>query len=352
MTMHRPIPLRPDLHALNDAAVSAFVCAVIATAFGKLDKTAKPLEHARRRFGDDRSVELVLRAATSPTTLAGTPALAAFATAYLEALTPQSAGADLLARGLGLNFNGAAQINVPGIAIPTADFVGEAQPIPVQQAPTSAGATLTPFKLAVIATLTREMIESSNAETMVRQVLIESTGPALDKVLFGATAPSTDRPTGLLHGIAALTPTASGTKSEIIVDDLQALALAVAGVAGNGDIVLVASPDAATALRLRLPSPVQWPVLSSASLPARTVIAVAANALVSAIDGAPAIDASPHAELHRETVPAPIVTSSGTVAYPVGSIYQTDELALRLRWPISWALRSSAGLAWMTGTNW
>src|SRR5262245_66359238 len=76
-----------------------------------------------------------------------------------------------------------ASILVPGIAIPNADFVGEGQPIPVQTAPTSAGPTLTPFKIAVMASLTRELIDSSNAEDMVRQVLVEGTGPAIDKVL-------------------------------------------------------------------------------------------------------------------------------------------------------------------------
>src|SRR5262249_38102790 len=141
-----------------------------------------------------------------------------------------------------------------------------------------------------------------------------SVGPAVDRVLFSANAAATDRPAGLLNGIAALTPAAPGEKAQAIVDDLQALGLAVAGVAGNGAITLVASPDAAGALRLRLPQTVEWPVLTSAALPARTVIAVAANAIVSAVEGAPTIDASTIAEFHRESVPAPIVTSAGTVA--------------------------------------
>ena len=74
--------------------------------------------------------------------MAGNPELARIAVAYLEALVPVSAAADLLARGIGLNFDGAAQISVPGLSIPNADFVGESQPIPVQMAPTSAGAQL------------------------------------------------------------------------------------------------------------------------------------------------------------------------------------------------------------------
>jgi hypothetical protein len=184
-------------------------------------------------------------------------------------------------------------------------------------------------------------------------VLVESTGPGIDKVLFSANAAASDRPAGLLNGIAALTPSAAGgNKGETLVNDLQTLATAIAPVAGNGDIVLVASPDAAVALRLRLPTSVEWPVLTSSSLAARTVIAIAAAAVVSAVDGVPQIDAKQSVAIHYETSPLPIVGSGGVVATPVGSTYQTDSVALRLRWPISWALRSSGAVAWMQNVNW
>jgi hypothetical protein len=190
---------------------------------------------------------------------------------------------------------------------------------------------------------------------MVRQVLIESAGPAVDRVLFSPNAAGPDRPAGLLNGIAALTPTAAGggnNKNQVLVDDLQLIATAVAPVAGNGNIVLVASPDAAVAMVLRLPTSVTWPVLTSASLAARTVIAVAANAVVSAVEGAPRIDANAHAEIHRETVPAEIVDIGGVMAQPVASVFQMDEVALKMRWQITWALRDPRGVAWMTGVNW
>jgi hypothetical protein len=187
---------------------------------------------------------------------------------------------------------------------------------------------------------------------MVRQVLIESTGPAIDKVLFSTAAAGTDRPAGLLHGISSLTPSTSTGKYEAIADDLQALVLAVAPVSGNGQIVMVASPDAAVAVRLRLPQAVDWPVLASSSLAPKTAIMIAINAVVSAVEGTPLIDASQVAEFHRNTVPTEIVTSGGTVATPVGSLFQTDEVALRMRWPITWALRDARGLSWIQGVNW
>jgi hypothetical protein len=343
------IPLRADPSAASRSALTSLVRACIATGLATFDKSTTPGAIARRTW-NDRSVDLILRAAVTPTALSNTPALAQVAVAYLETLVPVSAGADLLARGIGLNFAGQAQISVPGIQLPVADFVGEMAPIPVVTAPTTPGPTLTPHKLAVITTLTHEMMTNPNAETLVRQVLIESTGPALDKQLLSSNAAASDRPAGLLNGIASLSPSTGGTgqsKSEVVVDDLQTLAAAVAPVAGNTDVILVASPDAAVALRLRLLS-IDYPVLTSTSLAPKTVIAIASNAIVSAVEGAPQIDASGQVELVRDTAPAPI---EGGTQY-VGSLYQTDQVALRLRWNISWARRTSAGLAWMTGVNW
>jgi hypothetical protein len=349
-----PEDLRRDPEAARERDVASLVRGVLAIGRSALDTSIRPGDHARR-WADDRNLDLVLRAAVSPTSVGNSPALSQIAVAFLETLTPLSAGADLLRRGIGLNFAGAAQISVPGIAVPNTDFIGEGMAFPVTTAPTSVGATVHPCKLGIITTLTGELMRSSNAETLLRQVLIESCGPAIDRVLFSASAAGTDRPPGLLNGVAALAPSTGGTgnaKSEILVDDIQKLATALGPVLGNGDIILVGSPDAAAALKMRLPSSVAWPVLTSASLAAQTVIAVAAAAVVSAVEGTPQIDASIHAELHRESVPGEIVDIGGVTARPVGSIYQTDQIALRMRWPISWALRSPAGLAWMQNVNW
>jgi hypothetical protein len=103
---------------------------------------------------------------------------------------------------------------------------------------------------------------------------------------------------------------------------------------------------------LRLPASVEWPILTSASLAARTVIAVAAAAIVSATDGAPQIDARSETALHLADPAAEIVTAGGSRATPVGSVFQTDSIALRMRLPIAWALRDARGLAWMSNVNW
>jgi hypothetical protein len=107
-----------------------------------------------------------------------------------------------------------------------------------------------------------------------------------------------------------------------------------------------------TFLASRVAVQVPYRILTSSSLAARTVIAIAANAVASAVDGLPRIDASSEATVHYNTTPADIVSVGGVAAAPVGSIFQTDSIALKMRWPVSWLLRDVRGLAWMANVNW
>jgi hypothetical protein len=223
MTIQRP--LVPE--DIRRDPVATLTRAALCVALAKLDGRTPVTEFAKR-WREDRQLDTVLRAAVSPASIASTPALAQTTVAFLATLVPVSAGADLLNRALGLSFDGAAQISVPAIAVPNADFVAEMAPIPVQQAATSPGPTLLPHKLAVITSLTGEMMRSSNAEALVRIVLAESTGPAIDRVLFSSNAAAADRPAGIMNGIAPLTPAGPAEKATALVDDLQTLATAVA----------------------------------------------------------------------------------------------------------------------------
>src|SRR6516164_5061504 len=86
-----------------DAAVISLARASIAIGMAALDKQTYPSDYVKRTW-DDHLANMVLRATTTPATLAGNAALARVAVSFLEALVPLSAGADLLLRGLGLNF--------------------------------------------------------------------------------------------------------------------------------------------------------------------------------------------------------------------------------------------------------
>jgi hypothetical protein len=175
----------------------ALVRSAIAIGINKLEPSNLPRDYVRRMWPGDRDVPLILRAAISPARTADVP-LAAVATAFLAALVPVSAGADLLKRGLSLNFDGVASISIPSLGVPAASFVAEDEAIPVQEAP-GQPAKLTRHKLACICEATSEVPHDPNAEALIREILVASTGPALDRALLSNTPADDERPAGLFN---------------------------------------------------------------------------------------------------------------------------------------------------------
>jgi hypothetical protein len=243
------------------------------------------------------------------------------------------------------------QINLPKLTAPLADFIGENAPIPVVQGASSFETSLEPSKFAVIVVLTREVIESGNAEALTRDALLNSTGPALDRRLFDNVAGSAVRPPGLLFGKTALTASTATDKLQAMVGDLSALAASVAPYAGNGGIAFVASAKQATAINIGLSRELPYPLAASTSLADGTVICVAVNALVSAVEGGPVIDTTKSATLHMSDTPQAIA-NAGTMAAPTTVTFQTDTVGIRLRWPLSWALRNAGAIAFVSGVTW
>ena len=83
-------------------------------------------------------------------------------------------------------------------------------------------------------TLTRECAEHSNAEKLIRALMVENVGVSVDKIFFDDTDTDRIRPAGLRYGTAALT-SAGATKRD---EDLTTLAAAVAPKAGSMDNIV------------------------------------------------------------------------------------------------------------------
>lgn len=342
---HQPISLRPDPYAMREAAMTSLARACLNVARRAQD------HHAKSAWPDDRTVELLTRAAMAPTTTTSAAALRQVALHFVANLVPVSAAAAVVSRSLQLTFDDAGQLSVPALTLPRAAWVGEGLPIPVVQGNSSAGVPVDPYKLAVIVPLSGEMMRNSNAEAYVRQVLLENAGPTLDAALFSASAAVTGTsPAGVLNGIAALTASAATTPIDAMIADIQAIAKALAPSAGASQPVLVAAPAQAAALTLRTPRDL-WPVLMSTALPDKTVVGIVPAALATAIEP-PRIEARNSATTHSDTVPSDISTSPTAVAYPAISFFQIDAVALRFVLPASWARRSASAVAWIQNTVW
>src|SRR5215831_15802562 len=116
--MQRPIPLRADRTAIQDQAMRSIARAAVASGLAAMDRTILLSDYPKKAWPQDRDVPLILRTAIQPASTANTAALAAIGVAYLQALKPASAGADLLARGLQLRFeNRTSNIGVPNLSL-------------------------------------------------------------------------------------------------------------------------------------------------------------------------------------------------------------------------------------------
>jgi hypothetical protein len=328
---------------------NCFVRMLTAKAISRLSGVS-PQVVARWMWPSDKITNELLeqRAASAPamTTVAGWAAELAQRRVYdaVEALGPASAGREVLRNSLVLSFDGAAQISVPGFVASgvNAGFVAEGDPIPVRQLADTA-ALLQAYKMASIAVLTREMMESSNAEALIGDALIRSAGIALDTVLFDSNPATAARPAGLRNGIAATTASANADFIEAFAEDITSLVNATSAVGGNGPYIIVASPGRAAAMALRFIEEAKNLIVLGSSAVGNDVVVIAVGALVAAIEPDPNIETATASTLHMDTAPQPI----GSVG-PEKSMYQTDSLALKVRWPMSWALRDPRGVAWLT----
>jgi hypothetical protein len=310
-----------------------------------------PLDFATDLWPHDRAViELLTRGATAPamTTVAGWAAELTHRVVMdgLTALGPASAAAEIFRRGLVLVHTGPELCSAPALTAGAnyASFVAEGVPIPVRQLPVGP-ALINPHKIATIAVLTREMLESSNAETLITDALVQSVGAVLDVVLFDANPEDAVRPKGLRNGIAALTASTAADGFEAVFEDIAALVDAIAPVAGTGPYVIVGSPGRALGIAYRMTNIAENFVVLPSAAAGGNMYAIAPAALAVAMSPMPEVESVTSATLVMDTAPG----DAGTMG-PEKGMFQTDSSAVKVRWPISWVLRDARGFAWLTPT--
>jgi HK97 family phage major capsid protein/HK97 family phage prohead protease len=325
-------------------------------------------------FGGDRELEAVVLAASNPamTTVQGWAAelIETQVGEFLDLLAPESVWARL--SGLRLTFDRAGAFRLPGRTARGlgGNFVGEGAPIPVKQA-TLGSVLLSPFKMAVITTMTRELAQRSApaAEPLFRQMMIEDTAIAIDTAFLDATAASAVRPAGL-QVLGAGTASAGDTIANIVTDLKGMITAMVTAGAGRRPVWImndVQRIGLMTALsstedsrpfadEVRGGTLMGYPIIASINVPTGLVALVDQAELAQGYGDSPAIDMSNQATLHMEdTTPLPLVTGaqgSGVAASPMRSLFQTDSLGLRLVWDISWAFRRAGAAQFRTGVAW
>jgi len=369
----KPKTIKPIEYLVRDGVVQLFA-----------HRTRRNIDDVRKAiYGEDEAtkafIEFSQKAASAPamTSVTGWAAelVQQVNADFLEPLYAAAVYPELAALGLSLQFGRNGKIIVPTRSLtPTiaGSFVGEGAPIPVRQGAFTA-TPLTPKKMAVITTWTREIDEHSvpAIEGLLRDAIQQDTAVSIDSVLLDANAATTIRPAGLLNGVASLTPTAGGGFNALVAD-LKALTGALmTGTNGHVrkmawlmnpqqklSISLTTAPGAGTFPfkdEVGNGKLLTYPIIDSGTVPMGTVIVVDAADFVSVGGEAPRFEISDQATLHMEdTTPLAIGTpgAPATVAAPVRSLFQTDSMALRLILPLNWTLRRTGVVAWVAGVTW
>ena len=245
--------------------------------------------------------------------------------------------------------------------------MGEGSAIPVKDMSFSSQ-TLTRHKLAVITTMTEEIIDASNGaiESVVRQGILDDTAEGLDALLMDTTAGSATRPAGLLNGISA--GTSAGDTAANIITDVKALLAAITTGDESRNLRLLIHPDRLLGARCAINAVgvMQFadeiargtllgiPYIESSNVASDEVHLVNVSNLATGYDG-PMFQMSNTATLHMEDTSPTAIGTAGTpnvVAAPVRSLFQTDSLAIRTILPLTWALLRTGQIHSIGSVSW
>ena len=340
-----------------------------------------------------RSLMYTAKAATQPamTTVAGWAAELVrdgFAD-MLETLVESSVYAQLttLPGAYRFSFDGFGRMTVPRrnrVQGATGDlagaFVGEGKPIPVRIG--SVGSKdLTPKKMAVISSWTREMAERSTPqiEALIRQAINEDTATAIDIALLDANPETNIRPAGLGNAAVALAGAAGGDEAALRADLLNAIGHFTGLNASNG-LAWIMNDKSRLAISfmvnaMGLPSVFSTqinngalggiPVLASTNVGPDDLWLVRYRDFASAMNDTPIFMASDQATVHEEAAYSPDITAgaavlpiatgaagAAVVATPIRSFFQTDTIGLRMILPMDWAMIRDSMVVKISGVTW
>jgi hypothetical protein len=323
---------------------------------------------AKELYGRDADFDEVLRAASAPALLNDSGSgwagpLGRYGVSQeVEDIVAMSALGRLLAFGaLRVDLGRLASVTIPERQTSAANagaWIVEGAPVPVKQY-SLLGPKLSPHKLECITTITWEMSNASNIEEILRTLLTEAAGLAIDAAVLSTAAATTAQPAGLLHGLSPLTASTS-TGFDACGADLGALVADIASRSGGARAAFIAAPAQATAIRFWAggqfgvtPANDVLPVAASAALAAGTVICIEPESFACSLSDV-RFDMSTSATLHMEdTTPLDIVpAATGTISSPVKNLYQTDTIGLKMSLlGMCWCMRAPH-VSYMTGVSW
>jgi hypothetical protein len=330
-----PLPLRLDHDAItaNERRATWRAITVLAVAAVRGGNPAVMLKAA---WPDDRVAANVLRAVSDPLTTADYPV--ANLAGLFRSIAPKSAALELFSYGRSIDLSGINTVSIPHIgALPVALFVAEGAPGPVLQAPTSSFVVGPTRKILIMAGVTRELDQATpqGAVDIVSTILGDAAAKALDAAAFGSAAASATAPAGLLYGVTPLTASTASPAINAIFEDVGHLAEAIAdNDIDINEMVFVAGPKQAVAMKMYLGTKFDYPILSSIALKG-SIAAFVGPAVASAYADLPQIETSRESLLqYEDTSPAADPMTAG----PTLSAWQQELINIKVRGRAAWGV--------------
>jgi hypothetical protein len=315
---------------------------------------APPEQMAKIMYPDDTVTPVLTRAASTMATLtdpawAGPLARYAVSQAIEDIVAMTAAGRMEAAGAMRVDMGRLASVTVPGRGTTAADagnWVAEGAPIPAKQYNYAPG-KLNLRKLAVIVTLTEEMSRASNLEDLLRTMLTQAAGMAIDAQMFSTIAGDATKPVGLFNGLTPITPTAATASGfDACSQDLGLLAQDIATRGGGRRAFFIAAPAQAISIKFYTGGGDVFPLAASSGMAAKSAACIEPESLAFAIADPEFAVGNVAAIQQEDTAPADLLTIP-----PVKSMFQIDAIALRMVVFAAWAMRAPHA-AYMTAVNW
>ncbi len=293
---------------------------------------------------------------------------------FIESLIPFSLYPKIAARGASYTFGRNGTISLPARNTATSvggAFIAQGAAIPVKQGAFTS-VTMTPKKMGVITTMTREITEHSipAIESIVRDAMMEDTGVAIDTILLDATAADTTRPAGLKNGISKVSASATASIVGFVADITNLTAALITATSGRlrspawimnpGDVLkasLLQTTVGETPFREEMSGGtlLGYPIFATTTGLSDMMALIDCADFATATGDTPQFSVSDQAVLHMEdTSPTALsaVATPNTVAAPIRSLWQTDTMAIRMILDINWIKRRSGIFQWTDTMAW
>ncbi|MGJ0394948.1 MAG: hypothetical protein ACR65U_01785 [Methylocystis sp.] len=267
--------------------------------------------------------------------------------AYFSALAAQSAGAQLIkAAGSHVDLGPLTSISFPRSTTPpaTVNWIGEGDPIPIDEHAFGDDVCGPERKFGVILTLSRELAKRSGGRAVFDAILRERAAVTLDAAIFSAAAGDATTHPGILAGVTALSSTGNSE------DDVALLLSSLAALGGSGNAAIVCNPFEAAILAVRLPM-LRVPIWPSRAVAQGTVVCLDPTAFAVSFGGVD-IETAESATLHMSDAATEIVSGTGpATADPVRELFQTASIAMRLLVDIAFVQRNGL-VVFMENISW